>query len=486
MRLDQLLTALPAATVTGPTDREVADVAAHHGAVRTGSLFVAVRGFRHDGHTFAAEAAARGAVAVVLEREVPLPPAVTCVLVGDSREALALLSAAYFGFPSRALDVIGVTGTNGKGTTAYLIHAMLSRAGMSCGIIGTMGARIGMQTVPLDRTTPEAVDLQRLLRQMADAGLGHAVVEVASHALALRRVDGTRFAAGVFTNLTQDHLDFHRSFDEYRTSKRRLFEMIEPGGVSIVNADDPHAPVMAAASRAPVVTYAIERPADVTAAGVRLHLAGSEYTLRTAEVSVPIATALHGRFNVYNALAASAVARHYGVTVEVIRDVLATFPGVPGRFEAVDEGQEFGVVVDYAHTPDGLDNVIRTAKDFVRGRTIVVFGAGGDRDRTKRPAMGAIVSSLADVAVVTSDNPRSEEPTAIIAEILDGMAGGRAEVEVEPDRRRAIVRALALARPGDFVIIAGKGHEPYQEIHGTKHPFDDRVVAREALRARSE
>ena len=483
MRLDQLLTALPAAATAGPTDCEVTDVAAHHGAVHPGSVFVAVRGFRHDGHTFAAEAASRGAVAVVLEREIPLPGGVTRVLVGDSREALAHLSAAFFGFPSTALDVIGVTGTNGKGTTAYLIDAMLSGAGMSCGIIGTMGARIGAQTLPLDRTTPEAVDLQRLLRQMADAGLGHAVVEVASHALALRRVEGTRFAAAVFTNLTQDHLDFHHSLEEYRKSKRRLFEMVDPGGVSIVNADDAHAPVMASASRAPVVTYAIAGPADITAAGVRLHLAGSEYTLRTPERSVPIATTLHGRFNVYNALAASAVALHYGVAVEVIRDVLAIFPGVSGRFEAVDEGQGFGVVVDYAHTPDGLDNVIRTARDFVRGRTIVVFGAGGDRDRTKRPAMGTIVSSLADIAVVTSDNPRSEEPTAIIEEILRGMTGGRAEVEVEPDRRRAIARAVALARPGDFIIIAGKGHEPYQEIQGTKHPFDDRVVAREALRA---
>ena len=485
MRLDQLLTALPSATIAGPADREITAVASRHDAVQPGAVFVAVRGFRHDGHDFAAAAASRGAAAVVLERQVPLPDAVTRVFVRDSREALAHLSAAFFGFPSEALDVIGVTGTNGKGTTAYLIEAMLNRAGKPCGIIGTMGARIAARTVPLERTTPEAVDLQRLLRQMADAGLGHVVVEVASHALVLRRVEGIRFAAAVFTNLTQDHLDFHHDFEAYRAAKRRLFEMVEPGGVAVVNADDPHAAVMAAASRAPVVTYAIERRADVSAAGLRLHLSGSDYTLGMGEVSVPVATPLHGRFNVYNTLAAAAVAHHYGVGLEVIHDVLATFPGVPGRFEAVDEGQGFGVVVDYAHTPDGLDNVIRTARDFVRGRTIVVFGAGGDRDRAKRPAMGAIVASLADVAVVTSDNPRSEEPTAIIAEILEGMAGGHAEVEVEPDRRRAIARAVALARPGDFVIIAGKGHEPHQEIGGTKHPFDDRLVAREALRARS-
>jgi UDP-N-acetylmuramoyl-L-alanyl-D-glutamate--2,6-diaminopimelate ligase len=484
MRLDRLLTALPSATTAGPTDRDITSIAVHHETAAPGALFVAVRGFRHDGHTYAAAAASRGAAAVVLEHEVPLPPAVTRVLVPDAREALAHLSAAFFGFPSHSLDVIGVTGTNGKGTTAYLIEAMLSGAGRPCGIIGTMGARIGGRAIPLDRTTPEAVDLQRLLRQMADAGLLHAVVEVASHALALRRVDGTRFAAAVFTNLTQDHLDFHRSLEEYRAAKRRLFEMVEPGGVAVVNADDPQGGVMRSASRAPVVTYAIDRPADVTAAEIRLHLGGSEYTLRTPTGSVAVTTHLHGRFNVYNALAAAALAQHHGADLAVIRGVLAAFPGVPGRFEAVNEGQAFGVVVDYAHTPDGLQNVLRTANDFVQGRTIVVFGAGGDRDRTKRPVMGAIVASLADVAVVTSDNPRTEEPGAIIEEILAGMTDGTAQVEVEPDRRRAIGRAIALARPGDFIIIAGKGHEPYQEIHGTKHPFDDRLVAREALRAR--
>ncbi|HEY6101630.1 MAG TPA: UDP-N-acetylmuramoyl-L-alanyl-D-glutamate--2,6-diaminopimelate ligase [bacterium] len=485
MRLDRLLTALPKAVTTGDLDREVTTIAAHHDAVRPGAVFVAVRGFRHDGHTFAAEAAARGAAAVVLEREIPLPQAVTRVLVGDSRVALAHLSAAFFGFPSQSLDVIGVTGTNGKGTTAYLIEAMLAAGGKPCGIVGTMGARIAGAAVALDRTTPEAVDLQRILRRMVDAGLGHAVVEVASHALALHRVDGTRFAAAVFTNLTQDHLDFHHSFEAYRDAKRRLFEMVSPAGISIVNADDASGPAMAASSRAPVLTYGMEQPADITASGVRLHLGGSEYTLRTPRGSVPVVTPLHGRFNVSNALAAAAVAQHYGIPLGVISNVLTAFRGVPGRFEAVDEGQGFGVVVDYAHTPDGLDNVIRTAKDFVQGRTIVVFGAGGDRDRTKRPIMGSIVAALADVAVVTSDNPRTEDPAAIIAEIVAGMGGGRAHVEVEPDRRLAIARAVGTARPGDFIIIAGKGHEPYQEIQGTRYPFDDRQVAREALRARS-
>lgn len=485
MRLDRLLTAVPSARPAGPTDREITEIAVHHESSRPGALFVAVPGFRHDGHAFAAQAASRGAVAVVLEREVPLPAGVTRVFVPDAREALAHLSAAFFDFPSRSLDVIGVTGTNGKGTTAYLIEALLSGAGRRCGIIGTMGARLGGQTLPLDRTTPEAVDLQRLLRRMAEAGLGYAVVEVASHALALRRVEGTRFAAAVFTNLTQDHLDFHRTVDDYRTAKRRLFELVEPGGIAVVNADDPSGRVMAASSRAPVVTYAIDAPADITASGIQLRLGGSAYTLRTPEGSARVATRLHGRFNVYNALAAAAVARHYGVGLDDLRGILAVFPGVPGRFEAVDEGQAFGVVVDYAHTPDGLQNVLRTAKDFVRGRTIVVFGAGGDRDRTKRPVMGAIAASLADIAVVTSDNPRSEDPAAIIDEILSGMRDARSQVEVEADRRRAIARAVALARPGDFIIIAGKGHEPYQEIKGTKQPFDDRLVAREALRARS-
>lgn len=493
MRLDRLLSDLPAASVYGRPDIEITALAARHDTVRPGSMFVAIRGFTHDGHTFIPEAAARGAAAVVVERTVEAPPGVTVVQVPDTRLALGLLSSAYYGHPSRQVSVIGVTGTNGKGTTAHLIEALLRSAGRPCGVIGTMGATIGARRVDLERTTPEAPQFQRLLREMVDAGMRYVVAEVASHALTLHRVAGTRVRTAVFTNLTQDHLDFHKTFEDYRAAKRRLFEMVEPDGAAVINVDDPSGPAMAESSRAPVLTYGIDRPAQIRAQDINLRLGGMAYTVSTPQGRLRIASRLHGRFNVYNSLGAIGVALAEGVELHGIAAVLRTCAGVPGRFERVDEGQGFGVVVDYAHTPDGLDNVLRTTRDFVRGRTIVVFGAGGDRDRTKRPKMGAVASALADVAIVTSDNPRTEEPMAIIEEILAGIrapaAGeaarsGTARVEVEPDRRKAIFRAINLAQPGDFVIIAGKGHEPYQEIRGVKHPFDDRFVARAALRAR--
>lgn len=496
MTLDALLTGLPSAQVRGPDGQTITDIAYHSGAVRPGGLFVAVRGLRHDGHAFVPEAVSRGAAAVVVERPVEIAPTITQVVVPDTRLALALLSCAFFRHPSRDLTLIGITGTNGKGTTAYLLEAALVRAGRSAGIIGTMGVKVGSQTTPLDRTTPEAPDLQRLLRQMADRGVRDVVMEVASHALALHRVAGCRFRGAVFTNLTQDHLDFHQTLEAYRAAKRTLFEMVEPDGIAVVNADDPSAAVMTAASRAPVLTYGITASADVRAEDLRLDLDGANFTAVTPQGRRAVRLRLHGRFNIANALAAIATGQRLGVTLDVIAQALAEFAGVPGRFEAVVEGQPFGVIVDYAHTPDGLENVLQAARGFMTGRLLVVFGCGGDRDRTKRPLMGRIAAGLADVAIVTSDNPRSEAPTAIIEEIVAGIQdpGSRiqdqlargprpqARVEVEPDRRKAIFRALELARPGDVVVIAGKGHEPYQEIKGVKYPFDDRVVAREALR----
>jgi len=492
MSLDALLADLPSARVLGPARRTITDIAYHSQAVRDGSLFVAVRGLRHDGHDFVAEAVGRGAAAVAVERPVETAPAVTQVVVPDTRLALALLSCAFFRHPSRSLTLVGITGTNGKGTTAYLLEAALTRAGRRAGILGTMGVKVGAETTPLDRTTPEAPDLQRLLRQMVDRGVRYAVMEVASHALALHRVAGCRFQGAVFTNLTRDHLDFHHTLEAYRAAKQVLFQMVQADGVAVVNADDPAAAVMAAASRAPVVRYGIGAPADVRAVDLRLGLEGADFTVITPHGRQAIHLRLHGRFNVSNALAAIATGQHLGLPLDVMAHALAEFAGVPGRFEAIAEGQPYGVVVDYAHTPDGLENVLRAARGFAAGRLLVVFGCGGDRDRTKRPIMGRIASQLADIAIVTSDNPRSEEPGAIIEEILAGIrdAGTRergaplsgARIEVEPDRRKAIYQAIEMARPGDVVVIAGKGHEPYQEIKGVKHPFDDRVVARDALR----
>lgn len=492
--LQALLRELPSSQVRGPVGGPVSDIAYHSQSVRPGALFVAIRGAHHDGHTFVPEALQQGAIAVVVEHLIDVPREVGQVVVADTRVALAALSAAFFGHPSRDVKLIGITGTKGKGTTAYLLEAALSGGGQRTGVIGTLGVKLGAHVAPLERTTPEAPDLQRTLRQMADAGMHVVVMEVASHALVLHRVAGCHFHGAVFTNLTQDHLDFHKTLDAYRAAKRTLFEIVAPDGVSIINADDPSARVMAEASRAPVITYGFGARADVRASDVQLRLDGADFTAVTPQGKTEVHLRLPGRFNVSNALAAIAAAQHEGVALDVIAQALGEFPGVPGRFEAVREGQPFGVIVDYAHTPDSLENVLRVARDFTRGRLLVVFGCGGDRDRTKRPVMGRIAAQLADIAVVTSDNPRSEEPTAIIEEILrgtaDAAAGGsgarpasRARIEVEPDRRRAITRTLESARPGDVVIIAGKGHEPYQEIKGVKYSFDDRVVAREVLQS---
>ncbi|HEY3249130.1 MAG TPA: UDP-N-acetylmuramoyl-L-alanyl-D-glutamate--2,6-diaminopimelate ligase [bacterium] len=496
--LAELLADVTPTAIDGPAAIPIAGVTADSREVGPGMAFVAIRGFVHDGHTFVPEAVARGARAIIVQQPAAAPPDVTVVTVPDTRVALAHVSAAFYGYPSSALRLIGITGTNGKGTTAALVDAMLTRAGMATGVIGTLGARIGRREVDLGRTTPEAPQLQAVLREMVDAGITYAVMEVASHGLALHRVDACRFRGAVFTNLTQDHLDFHGTMDAYRRAKQRLFEMVDPDGVAVINADDPAAAAMSEASRARVVTYGIEHTADVTAADVRLGVDGATFTVRTFAGSAPVRTSLRGKFNVSNALAAMAAATSEGLSLEIAASTLADFGGVPGRFEAVDEGQPFAVIVDYAHTPDSLANVLRTAREFTSGRVIVVFGAGGDRDRTKRPLMGAIAVALADVAIVTSDNPRTEAPTAIIQEILPGMRGpqagpsptrgtagtgpGPGEVMVEADRKRAIHQAIGMARPGDVVIIAGKGHEPYQDINGVKHPFDDRVVARGALR----
>jgi UDP-N-acetylmuramoyl-L-alanyl-D-glutamate--2,6-diaminopimelate ligase len=480
--LSQLFADSTLIAIDAPADIPVTGVSADSRTVAPGMVFVAIPGFTQDGHAFVPEAVARGAAAVVVQRAVESAD-VTVVTVPDTRVALAQISAAFYGHPSRELILIGITGTNGKGTTAALIDAMLTHAGTNCGLIGTLGAKIGDKEIDLGRTTPEAPELQALLREMVDAGITHAVMEVASHGLALHRVDGCRFRAAVFTNLTQDHLDFHGSMDEYRRAKQRLFEMVDADGVAVVNADDAAASSMIQATRARVVTYGMTQLADITAADIRLGVDGTAFTVRTPSGSASVRSPLRGKFNVLNALAALATAETQGVALEASAAALADFPGVPGRFEAVDEGQPFAVIVDYAHTPDSLKNVLRTAREFAQGRVIAVFGAGGDRDRTKRPIMGRLAAELADTAIVTSDNPRSEEPMTIIDEIMAGVQGPMSDVriEVEPDRRKAIVRAVGIAETGDVVVIAGKGHEPYQEIRGVKHPFDDRDVAREAL-----
>jgi UDP-N-acetylmuramoyl-L-alanyl-D-glutamate--2,6-diaminopimelate ligase len=451
---------------------EIGGLAYDNRAVEPGTLFFCVPGFTRDGHDFASDAVARGAAALVVAR--PVDAGVPEVQVADVRAAMATAAARFYGDPTAALPVVGVTGTNGKTTTAFLVRALLEAAGRRCGLLGTVTSVVAGDERPTVRTTPEAIDLQRTFREMLDGGDRACAMEISSHALELRRADGIHVAAAVFTNLTQDHLDFHPTMEDYFQAKRRLFTSSSTRA-RVVNVDDPYGRRLA--EEFPVVSFAIDRHADYRAVDVQTGFAGTDCRFETPDGAFDVHVPLPGRFNVANALGAWAAVRALGVELTALPDSAR----VPGRFEPVDEGQPFAVLVDYAHTPDSLENVLRAARELATGRVIAVFGAGGDRDRGKRPLMGEIGARLADVALVTSDNPRSEDPEAIIAEIL---AGAGREVEHDVDRRRSIHRAVALAEPGDVVVIAGKGHEQGQEFEGgRKEPFDDIAVAREALRS---
>jgi UDP-N-acetylmuramoyl-L-alanyl-D-glutamate--2,6-diaminopimelate ligase len=473
MRLRELSAALSPTEVVGDDSVEIADLAYAAGAVRPGALFFCVRGSLADGHDFAPAALEHGAAALAVERRLPLE--VPQLVVEDARASMPAAAAAFFGYPTRELEVAGVTGTTGKTTTTYLVHSILEAAGRKPGLIGTVESRIGGEPRPAVRTTPEAIDLQRAFRAMLDAGDRSCALEATSHGSELGRLSGIRFAALAFTNLSEEHLDFHGTMERYFAAKRRLFIGPEPPPAA-VNVDDPYGRELAdelrAAGRAPLLTYGFAQDAEIRPEeldGGRLRAGGIE-----------LETRLRGRFNVENVLAAVATALLLDVPDEAVAAGVARVQGVPGRFETVDEGQPFTVVVDYSHKPGALENVLRAARDLAGGRVLCVFGCGGDRDRTKRPLMGRIAAELADVAIVTSDNPRSEDPAAIIDEVVAGAPG---RLEVEPDRRMAIERALEEAAAGDVVVIAGKGHEQGQEVAGRVLPFDDREVARETLRA---
>ena len=454
---------------------EIGGLAYDNRMVEPGTLFFCVPGFTRDGHDFAPDAVARGAAALVVAR--PVDAGVPEVQVPDVRAAMATAAARFYGDPTASLSVVGVTGTNGKTTTAFLVRGLLEAAGRHCGLLGTVTSVVAGEERPTVRTTPEAIDLQRTFREMLDGGDQACAMEISSHALELRRADGVRVAVAIFTNLTQDHLDFHPTMEDYFQAKRALFAS-PLTAVRVVNVDDPYGRRLAE-EFADAVTFAIDAGAHYRATGVATGFAGTDCTFETPDGSFDVHVPLPGRFNVLNALGAWAAVRVLGVHVSSLPDAVR----VPGRFEPVVEGQPFAVLVDYAHTPDSLENVLRAARELADGRVIAVFGAGGDRDRGKRPLMGEIGARLADVCLVTSDNPRSEDPEAIIAEILAG-AGGAAHVEHDVDRRASIHRAVALAEPGDVVVIAGKGHEQGQEFAGgRKEPFDDVAVAREALRS---
>jgi len=473
MKLRELSAALSPAEVLGDDSVEIADLAYAAGGVRPGALFFCVRGSKADGHDFAAAAVKRGAAALAVERK--LPVAVPQVVVDDARAAMPAAAAAFFGHPTRELEVAGVTGTTGKTTTTYLLYSILDAAGRRPGLMGTVESRIGGERKPAVRTTPEAIDLQRALRAMLDAGDRSVALEATSHGSELGRLAGIRFAALAFTNLSEEHLDFHGTMERYYAAKRRLFVGPEPPPAA-VNVGDPYGRELAdelqALGRAPVLSFGFADDAEIRPEGFE--------DGRFSAGGIELETRLRGRFNVENVLAAVAVALLLDVEDGAIVEGIARVAGVPGRFETVDEGQPFTVVVDYSHKPGALENVLRTARELATGRVLCVFGCGGDRDRGKRPLMGRIAADLADRAIVTSDNPRSEDPAAIIEEVVGGAPG---RLEAEPDRAKAIGQALEAAEPGDVVVIAGKGHEQGQEIDGRVLPFDDREVAREALRS---
>ena len=486
MRLGELSAGLPGLVGAGPQGRdadvEITSLAYDSRAVSAGTLFFCVPGFRADGHRFAPAAVRDGAAALVVER--PLGLGVPELRVESVRAAMAPLAARFYGEPGAELQVVGVTGTNGKTTSAYLVRELLEAGGVQCGLLGTVKSVIGGTEREVVRTTPEAIDLQADLRAMLDGGDRACAIEVSSHALELGRGAAIPYAAALFTNLTQDHLDFHPTMEDYFLAKRRLFLGDGPApGVSVVNIGDPYGRRLAAELPAPV-TYAVEAEADYAATGLRCGFQGCSFTLHTPEGEHSLELPMPGRFNVANALGALAVAHRLGVGLETLLAALERGVRVPGRFEPVDRGQDFAVLVDYAHTPDSLENVLAAARELVDGaRVLCVFGAGGDRDRGKRPLMGEIASRLADITIVTSDNPRSEPPEAIIEEIMTGAGAPREGVlEAIEDRRAAIARAVALATPGDVLVIAGKGHEQGQEFaSGEKIPFDDLAVAAEAL-----
>ncbi|TAJ09625.1 MAG: UDP-N-acetylmuramoyl-L-alanyl-D-glutamate--2,6-diaminopimelate ligase [Nitrospirae bacterium] len=500
MRLAELIEPLEAVTRPGGLGVEVTGLTDDSRCVKPGHVFVAVKGGKADGHRHLVQAVQAGAAALVVQ-EPPaggsVPPAVPVIQVPDSRRAVGLLAGRFHGDPSSRLTMIGVTGTNGKTTITYLCRAVLEAAGRKVGVIGTVAYQIGAEVIPASHTTPGAVELQALLARMVAAGLDTAVMEVSSHALALDRTAGCEFDLAVFTNLTQDHLDFHADLEEYFQAKVRLFSALSPTGRklkpkrAIVNVDDERGPRVCQACRVPVWTYAIRRPADIRAEAVRLSLAGTNFTVVTPVGRFEVASKLVGEHNVYNLLAAIGVGLQEGLTQEQIRAGLASVENVPGRFERVEAGQDFTVVVDYAHTEDALMRLLAAANRLKTGRVITLFGCGGDRDRGKRPKMGRVAAEQSDVVVLTSDNPRSEDPAAILREVEVGVkealaaAPARAQYRVIADRRQAIEAAIREARTGDTVLIAGKGHEDYQIIGSQKLHFDDREVAREALRKRS-
>lgn len=490
--LAELATQLLVCRIVGQADTLIQGLESDSRKVVPGQLFFCLPGHTVDGQQYASQAKENGAVALVTANELPLD--IPQLIVPDARYAMAAIADFFYGRPSRSLRPIGVTGTNGKTTTTYLIERVLADAGIEPGVIGTIESRFAGNSYPMSGTTPDVLQLQDLFYKMEQAGTDRVVMEVSSHALEQGRVKGTRFRTAIFTNLTQDHLDYHLTMENYAAAKGLFFARLGNGfeddpserKYAILNTDDVASIGFAKLTSAEVVTYGIDSEAHLRAREVVISSRGTSFRLETAGISREVNLRLVGKFNVYNTLAALAVAWTEGISLDAAIASLEKIAGVPGRVEAVDEGQPFEVLVDYAHTPDSLDNVLRTVGELARGKVICVFGCGGDRDRTKRPIMGRFAGELADVVIATSDNPRSEDPLRILADVEEGIrqAGlSTGQYTLEPDRRAAIQKAVEMASPGDVVLIAGKGHETYQIIGGETYDFDDRLVAREAIRS---
>ena len=480
LRLSEIATHLRGGARIAGADPLITGVTHDSRAVGPGDLFVAIPGAVVDGHDYVDRALAAGAAAVAIERDMECP---SRIVVPNARAALPWLAAAVYGDPSRHLPVVGVTGTNGKTTVTYLLERIVIASGRTPGVVGTIGARIGQTEEPVARTTPEASDLQRLLAEMIDAGVDIAAIEVSSHALSLHRVDAVRFRVVAFTNLMQDHLDFHGDMGRYFAAKASLFTA-DRADHAVIGVDDEAGREIAASTAVPATTVSLDGDADITASSIEESFDGSSFSMNTPAGGFPAHLPIPGRFNIHNALVAGAIALELGIDAETVVRGLASATKIPGRFERIADGDGPAVVVDYAHTPDAIEAVVGGARHLSTGRIIVILGAGGDRDREKRPAMGRAAGS-ADLVILTSDNPRSEDPNVILASVRSGMEASTVVVE-ELDRRRAIRRGLEFAGPDDLVLVLGKGHETGQEIAGRIEPFDDRAVALEELRARSE
>lgn len=481
MKLQQLLEGVEVIQSTADPEMELGALRYDSRAVKAGDAFVAITGFETDGHRYIGKAVELGAAVIICEKqpEVEIP----YVKVVSSRRALAQMSAAYFGHPAQEMTMIGITGTNGKTTTTYLMKAILEAQGYKVGLIGTNQNMIGEEILPTERTTPESFELHKLFRTMRDAGCTHVIMEVSSHSLALDRVYGIRFAVGGFTNLTQDHLDFHITMDHYRDAKAILFRNSITGAINI---DDEAGRIIAAEQACPILTYAVEREADLRAQNVQLHASGITFDCICEGRSVAIQLGIPGQFTVYNALTALSCAKALGIPLAAAAETLKTAHGVKGRVEVVPTGTAYTVLIDYAHSPDGMENVLSAVQGFTKGRVIGVFGCGGDRDRTKRPIMGAVGAKLSDYCIVTSDNPRTEQPEAIIQDILEGMKDTNTPYDVIVNRPEAIWHALDIAQPGDTIVLMGKGHETYQEINHVKHHLDEREIVAEYFAKQTE